>query len=156
MDLDLRRPNGRAIPIGAAGGWVHPATGYSFGFSATAAQAMKRAVEAGATDPHQVWSAVWSQSAVAVDQLYRFGGGILAGLSADEQRRFFAAFFACAPDDVAAFMSRRATANQIRKMMWKVYRKSGWRIRHELRRGLVRNPKPVFRSLVRENVSLRS
>jgi lycopene beta-cyclase len=95
-----RRPaiGGRTLAYGAAGGMVHPATGYQIGRSfaqadgladviaATLAQGPQAAASAG-------WAALWPNDRRARFAMYRFGSRAVSRFGADDTRRFFTAFF---------------------------------------------------------------
>jgi lycopene beta-cyclase len=96
-------PNGgqRVVGFGAAGGMVHPATGYSVARSLRAAPVLAAALAGalgrpGATPAlaaREAWDALWPAGARREHALYRFGMEVLLSLGAPATRAFFDHFF---------------------------------------------------------------
>ncbi len=90
----------RTVGVGAAGGAVHPATGYSLAASlanaAPLAQAIRSALDRRST-PEAVsaaaWAALWPQSQRRSRRLHQYGLTVLEQLAADEFRTFLDTFF---------------------------------------------------------------
>jgi lycopene beta-cyclase len=102
--IPMGRPlpdRGRVIGMGAAGGLVHPATGYSVAASLRAARrlgpALADAVLVRGTTPSALAElghrAVWPAPAERARALYSFGLEAVLGFDQGECRAFFDAFF---------------------------------------------------------------
>ncbi|MEE3850381.1 lycopene cyclase family protein [Gordonia sp. LSe1-13] len=99
-----RRPwRGRPFPFGAAGGFVHPTTGYSVAAALRTADDLVGAVLDGA-DPAR---RLWSPPARAVYDLRLRGLGVLLRLDPIQTTRFFEAFFAMPVARQRSYLSER-------------------------------------------------
>lgn len=92
-----------AIALGARGGLMHPATGYSVATGLSVADRVVAAVLEGA-DPRR---RLWSPAARATDRLRRAGLRTLLQLPGDEVETFFAAFFRLSPALQRTYLSER-------------------------------------------------
>lgn len=143
----------RVIGFGAAGGMVHPATGYSVARSLSAAPrlaaAVGEALGAGRT-PEQAaaagWEALWPADARRRFALYRYGMEMLLEMDADETRGFFDAFFALPERDWAGYLSDRLTSAEVMGMMARFFAAAPPSLRHRLARGMMA---PAGRMLAR-------
>ncbi|MBJ7288554.1 lycopene cyclase family protein [Williamsia sp.] len=93
----------RPMTFGAAGGLMHPATGYSVATSMRCADAVVAAIARG-DDPG---SALWTARARLVHTLRRRGLNALLGLDAETTVEFFDAFFELPADRQRAYLSGR-------------------------------------------------
>jgi lycopene cyclase-like protein len=134
MDLPLQMPRGRVVPVGAGAGWVHPAAGYSLGFTARKAQQMRQQLASSAG------SELWDPQQRACDNLYRFGGQMLADFDLDDLRSFFTAFFEQDAPAVNGFLSRTLGLNELRRLMWSTYLTGDRVARGGVRSALLRHP----------------
>lgn len=91
----------RVVGFGAAGGMVHPATGYSVARSLRSAPALAAALSSALGRPgaspalaaRETWDAIWPAGARREHALYRFGMEVLLALDAPATRAFFDHFF---------------------------------------------------------------
>lgn len=97
-----RHPPGTAA-IGAAGGLVHPATGYSVAASLRVAVALGTACEGGATLA-ELGRVARACRAPVVDRLRLAGLGVVIGLDQAGCRQFFDTFFGLADRDRQRFL----------------------------------------------------
>lgn len=83
------------VPVGAAGGFVHPATGYSVIRSLTAAKriASSLATTDSHIDAYTAWHSLWPASEARRRAFFLFGMEVLLALNLSGLRSFFAAFF---------------------------------------------------------------
>ena len=91
------------VLFGAAGGLIHPATGYSVAASLSAAATVVDAV-ANERDPRD---ALWTAQARAVHRLRRRGLSSLLGLAPTEVVKFFDGFFEMSPERQRTYLSSR-------------------------------------------------
>ncbi len=91
----------RVVGFGAAASMVHPASGYqlarAFGAAPGLAEALASALAAGSPPDRAAragWAAIWSREDLVRHQLHLLGTRVVAGLDADDTRRFFETFFA--------------------------------------------------------------
>ncbi len=95
------------VPIGARGGLMHPATGYSVALALRVADELSRAVAGGATSRPAVQAALWPRRARQAQALRRVGLTTLLRLPPDGVADFFEAFFALSSDLQRAYLSDR-------------------------------------------------
>ena len=101
MGGPLPGPDRGVVGFGAAGGMVHPATGYQVGAALSRAPVLARALAtalaSGPVDPVEiaaaVWRAVWPRRRRQVRLLHLLGLEALLAMDQEQTRRFFAAFF---------------------------------------------------------------
>lgn len=93
----------RPMTFGAAGGLMHPATGYSVATSMRCADDVVAAIER----DDNPGSALWTARARLVHTLRRRGLNALLGLDAETTVEFFDAFFALPADRQRAYLSGR-------------------------------------------------
>src|SRR5690606_10860349 len=89
---------------GAAGGLIHPASGYSLGRALRLAPAVADAIASGlATSPReaarQAYLTIWPDAALRAWELYTFGMEVMASLDRPRLARFLDAFFALPSDE---------------------------------------------------------
>lgn len=94
---------GRPTRFGAAGGMVHPATGYSVAESLSSVDPLVQAI----IDQSDPCRALWPWRARAVYRLRVRGLGALLDLPPADLTGFFDAFFAVSPDTRRAYLSGR-------------------------------------------------
>ncbi len=101
MDNPVPDLHQRVVGFGAAASMVHPASGYqlarAFGTAPRLADALATSLTSGAA-PAAVarsgWQAIWSREDLVRHELHLLGTRVVAGLDADDTRRFFETFFA--------------------------------------------------------------
>ncbi|WP_344426122.1 lycopene cyclase family protein [Amycolatopsis minnesotensis] len=136
--LDTPPPvRGSALGFGAAGGFVHPATGYSIATSLALAPAVAAALADGLPGGpgralRAARHAVWPASALAVHQLRRKGLHALRSMPADALPAFFDLFFALPDDLQRAYTSGRTDIAGTTSAMANLFRTAPWRLRARL------------------------
>jgi lycopene beta-cyclase len=145
----VRIPMGGRVPppqavvaTGAAGGLIHPATGYSVVAGLRAAPVLARALRDavdGDLDPDGLsragWAALWPPDRRRARRLERYGLDRVMALSGDGVRAFFDAFFSQPADRWASYLSGTASAAQVARTMAGVFRSSPWPVRRGLAGG---------------------
>jgi lycopene epsilon-cyclase len=135
----------RVVGFGAAGGLVHPATGYSVARSLAAAPVLAHAVAGALSAPgaspasaaRQAWRALWPADARRRNALYRFGLEALVEMDAAATRDFFHAFCRLPAAQWSGFVSGSLSSAGIVKAMARLFASA----EPPLRRSLVR---PAF------------
>lgn len=124
MNAPLQRPTTHAV-FGAAAGAIHPATGYSVGWSARHAPKVAAAIRDGlqqrlAPDAlaNKVDQVLWTADALRKRHLLLAGAEVLKDLTPQDVSHFFAAFFAQDPSKWMAFMTRDQEAAAVLGAMW--------------------------------------
>lgn len=145
----VRIPMGVAAPrpqpvvgAGAAGGLVHPATGYSVGAALRTAPLVARAVADAAHRgalPADVtagaWAALWPADRRRARALELFGLDALLGMGRDDVGAFFAHFFALPPEQWAGYLSGTLPARDVAALMTRLFRSAPWSLRQRLVQG---------------------
>lgn len=129
---------GRVIPFGAAGGLVHPATGFSVSTSLRLASSVAGAIGAGLnTRPtaatRAAWSILWPPGATATHGLRRRALEALLSLSPERVPDFFELFFSLEPHHRWAFLTSEADLAETSATMGALFRT----VPPDLRRHLV-------------------
>ncbi|HYW07522.1 MAG TPA: lycopene cyclase family protein, partial [Longimicrobium sp.] len=133
----------RVVGFGAAGGFVHPATGYSLVRSLAAAPVLADAVatalgRTGATPESATaaaWSALWPADRKRRFALFRFGMEILMGMNAAETRGFFEAFFALPERDWRGYFGDTLPARSLAGVMTRFFAMAPAPVRRRLALG---------------------
>lgn len=128
----------QALRFGAAGGLMHPATGYSIAASLGAADPLARAVCRG-DDPR---TALWPAAARWTYRLRLLGLGVLLDFDGAESTVFFDTFFALPMTHQSAYLDDRCSVRGTAGAMWAVMRA----LPPPLRRRLLRRSLRVFYS----------
>ncbi|MXP22196.1 lycopene cyclase [Gordonia sp. HNM0687] len=123
---------------GAAGGFLHPTTGYSVAAALRGADEVVAAISAG-TDPA---SALWPRAARAVYRLRLRGLGVLLKLDADQTLRFFDAFFAMPLSAQRGYLSDRGDLAATLEAMARVFAGLDMSMRTAVARGCLGVPQP--------------
>ncbi|WP_020658189.1 lycopene cyclase family protein [Amycolatopsis benzoatilytica] len=138
ITLDVPLPvRGQAVPFGAAGGLVHPATGYSLATALQLAPPVAAAL-AGAFDAgpqaaaRAARKALWPPEARAVHALRRHGLRALCGMSPAQSAQFFDLFFALPVPAQRAYTSGRADLAGTASAMANLFRAAPSGIRRKL------------------------
>lgn len=113
-----RDTGGAALRFGAAGGLMHPATGYSIGASLGAADPLARALCRG-DDPVR---ALWPAGARWTHRLRNLGLTVLLDFDGPELTAFFDAFFALPVCRQRAYLGDRRSPRATAGAMWAVMR----------------------------------
>lgn len=121
-------PGSRVVPFGTAGGFAHPATGYSVAASLTFAGRFAAAI-AGGADPVDV---VWNASARRTRELHDAGLGVLLELDGDGLVDFFEAFYSIPTDLWADYLRVDADEDRVAAAMRAVFRAAPWSVRRRL------------------------
>lgn len=137
---------GAVIPIGAAAGWVHPASGYLLGHGLGWARAAGRIAGQGASAA-DVWNAVWPADRRRMWALYRFGLDVLLRLDREQTSAFFSEFFELPADRVQAYLSASGDASMLASTMWTLFADGSWALKRRLAAAGLR---PAAFRLVRE------
>ncbi|MCZ2820729.1 lycopene cyclase family protein [Modestobacter sp. VKM Ac-2977] len=119
LDAAVRRSDG--VPVGAAAGLVHPATGYSVATSLRAGSTIADAVLAGA-DAAAVRALVRSARQRATLGLLGLGREVLVGLDEAETDAFFQAFFSLPEQAWVAYLDVGSAPTSIAATMLRVAR----------------------------------
>ena len=116
------------LPFGASAGAIHPATGYSVGWSARKAPVVAEAIarglfarEAPDTISAAAFAAMWSADERKTRELLLAGAEVLVGLQAAAVGNFFAGFFAQPSALWLAFMTRTGSFSQVFSAMWHTF-----------------------------------
>lgn len=107
-----------ALRFGAAGGLMHPATGYSIAASLGAADPLARALCRGDDPAHALWPA----SARWTHRLRMLGLSVLLGFDGPELTVFFDTFFALPMSRQRAYLGDRCSLRDTAGAMWAVMR----------------------------------
>ncbi|GAB11149.1 lycopene beta-cyclase [Gordonia araii NBRC 100433] len=116
------------LRFGAAGGLMHPATGYSVATSLRCADIVVDAITSGA-DPR---AALWPSPARRVYRLRELGLGVLLRLGPTATVEFFDAFFGLDPDLQYAYLSSRDDLPGVSAAMRGTFSALGWPGRRRL------------------------
>jgi lycopene beta-cyclase len=119
----------RVVGFGAAGGFVHPATGYSLARSLTEAPALADAVVAALDTPGATpesataaaWDATWPADRRRRFALFRFGMEQLVRMNGTTAREFFDSFFALPDADWRGYLGDRLTAREVSGVMARLF-----------------------------------
>ncbi|HEX8675315.1 MAG TPA: lycopene cyclase family protein [Longimicrobium sp.] len=125
----LPNRHARVVGFGAAGGFVHPATGYSLARSFAAAPALADAVAGalgtpGATPESATaaaWDAIWPADRRRRFALFRFGMEQLVRMNGTAAREFFDTFFALPDADWRGYLGDTLTAREVSGVMARLF-----------------------------------
>ena len=149
--MDIARPSrGEGpVPVGQAGGMVHPATGYSVARTLRTARRIAEALMARPTTEWAAagWRAAHPPNSALCDALYRYGQETVLAQSREETIRFFDRFFALPAHHQKAYLAGDAPMQDIASAMWSLF----LRAPSQLQWMLARNGfQPTGRRLLRE------
>ncbi|MCB9664774.1 MAG: lycopene cyclase family protein [Alphaproteobacteria bacterium] len=154
MDTPLPDMAQRVVGFGAAASMVHPATGYTLarvlGTAPDLAAAIADGLAAGlAPDAlaREAWRALWTEDDLLRRELHLFGSSILASLDADEQRRFFEAFFSMPATHWTSYLAARGDVGGVVRAMASMLVHAGFQIRWKLLRSGTRLPALLLRGV---------
>ncbi len=137
---------GSVIPLGAAAGWVHPASGYLLGHGLGWARDAARVAATGATAA-EVWQAAWPADRRRMWALYRFGLELLLRCDHAQTSAFFDEFFELPQERVQAYLTASGSANELAATMWMLFAQGSWPLKRRLAAAGLR---PEALRLVRE------
>ena len=128
------------VGFGAAGRYLHPATGYSVATSLRLAPTVAAAIAASIEQPlldrvESTWKAIWPRPMRQVRAVHDYGLGSLLRLSASDVGSFFDAFFDL-PDSLwRQYLEIDCSPADIRRVMTRVFRGVPWTVRRQLAAG---------------------
>ena len=132
--------NQLVVGFGAAGRYVHPATGYSVATSMRLAPLVAAAIAGSIEQPlldrvESTWKAIWPKPMRQVRAVHDYGLGSLLRLSAGDIGNFFDAFFDL-PDSLwRQYLEIDCVPADARRVMTRVFRAVPWRVRRQLAAG---------------------
>jgi lycopene beta-cyclase len=150
MGLRVPLPQ-RVVAVGASGGAIHPATGYSLTTSLHGApllaQGIVDALQRRAT-PNAVceaaWAAMWPDSRRRARALQEYGLDVMLGMDRGGLQRFFDQFFTLPQDAQRAYLGPAAGGAEIARIMSRLWFGSPNELRLALAKG---NPRRLLRAL---------
>ncbi len=140
----LTRPTNGVVAFGAAGGLVHPATGYSFVASLrrvplladTIVEAL--GIATGTGTAQAAFDAMWPSEARRCRALHAHGLEVLLGLPLHRIQPFYDAFFSVeGVADWRGYMGDSLSPAELSRLMWQVFTSVDW----PMRRSLMGSPK---------------
>jgi lycopene beta-cyclase len=145
-------PNQRVVATGAAGGLIHPATGYSLAASLRAAPAIASATVA-ALDRRATadavsaaaWAALWPVARRRVRALEAFGLSSMLRMGQGELAQFFDAFFELPIARRSSYLAGGSSLREMSATMRALYATSPPSVRRHLRAGDVRELSGLLR-----------
>ena len=158
----LPERHARVVGFGAAGGFVHPATGYSLLRSLTAAPALAAAVEGALDRPDATperataaaWDAVWPADRRRRFALFRFGMEQLLKMDGAATREFFDAFFALPEADWRGYFGDGLSAGEVSAVMARLFARAPGGTRRRLAMGTMGSGgRDLVASLLRATLS---
>jgi len=121
-------PSTRVVGFGAAGGFIHPVTGYSVAASLRAAPRLAETIVTGiSTDlssddlTSRAWSTVWSPALLRTRALHDYGLATLGRLGTKEIQVFFDAFFSLPEDDWSSYLRIDTPPMSIARTMTRLF-----------------------------------
>lgn len=150
MGLRVPRPQ-RVIAVGASGGAIHPATGYSLTTSLHAApklaHALVDALERRAT-PAAVseagWAAMWPDARRRARSLQEYGLDVMLGMDRGGLQQFFDQFFDLPEHDQRTYLGPEAGGREIAGVMSRLWLGAPNSLRLTLAKG---DPRRLLRAL---------
>jgi len=143
----------RVVGIGAAGGLVHPATGYSVAASLRSAPALARAIAdaiARRATPEAVaaagWQALWPAGRRRSRALEGYGLGALLRFGQEDAQAFFDAFFDLDPEAWSGYLAGTLPPAEVASVMGRLFAAVPWGVRRRLAAG---DPRELGRGLRR-------
>ena len=149
MGAPLPSRDQAVLAFGAAGGMVHPATGYQLARALRDAPRVADALAAGGAPAARVAAAydvIWPTARRRAWELYTFGMEALLRLDADTIRSFFRAFFQLRPSVWLPYLRGTATPAAIAWVMLNVLARASGSARRELWRLDTRQGRSLLRA----------
>ena len=128
------------VGFGAAGRFLHPATGYSVATSLRRAGVVAAAIAGAIEQPvldraAAVWQATWPRPMRQVRAIHDYGLRTLLRLSAQDVGSFFDAFFELPDASWRSYLEIECPPATARRVMTGVFRAVDWRVRRRLAAG---------------------
>ena len=121
-------PSTRVVGFGAAGGFIHPVTGYSVAASLRAAPRLAETIVTGISTglssddlTSRAWSTVWSPALLRTRALHDYGLATLGRLGTKEIQVFFDAFFSMPEDDWSSYLRIDTPPMSIARTMTRLF-----------------------------------
>jgi lycopene beta-cyclase len=150
MGLRVPLPQ-RVVAVGASGGAIHPATGYSLTTSLHAApllaQGIVDALQRRATPTavsEAAWAAMWPDSRRRARALQEYGLNVMLGMDRGGLQRFFDQFFTLPQDAQRNYLGPAAGGAEIARLMSRLWLGSPNALRLALAKG---DPRQLLRAL---------
>jgi lycopene beta-cyclase len=150
MGLRVPLPQ-RVVAVGASGGGIHPATGYSLTTSLHAApllaQGIVDALQRRATPTavsEAAWASMWPDSRRRARALQEYGLDVMLGMDRGGLQRFFDQFFTLSQDAQRAYLGPAAAGAEIARLMSRLWLGSPNTLRLALAKG---DPRQFLRAL---------
>lgn len=150
MGLRVPLPQ-RVVAVGASGGAIHPATGYSLTTSLHGApllaQGIVDALQRRATPTavsHAAWAATWPDSHRRARALQEYGLDVMLGMDRGGLQRFFDQFFTLSEDAQRAYLGPATGGAEIARIMSRLWLGSPNGLRLALAKG---DPRQLLRAL---------
>ncbi len=150
MGLRVPLPQ-RVVAVGASGGGIHPATGYSLTTSLHAApllaQGIVDALQRRATPTavsEAAWATMWPDSRRRARALQEYGLDVMLGMDRGGLQRFFDQFFTLSHDAQRAYLGHATGGAEIARIMSRLWLGSPNTLRLALAKG---DPRQLLRAL---------
>ena len=121
-------PSTRVVGFGAAGGFIHPVTGYSVAASLRAAPRLAESIVTGISTgsssdelTSRAWSTVWSPALLRTRALHDYGLAALGRLGAREIQVFFDAFFSLPEENWSSYLRIDTPPMSIARTMTRLF-----------------------------------
>lgn len=144
-------PPQRVVAVGASGGGIHPATGYSLTTSLHVApllaQGIVDALQRRATPTavsEAAWAAMWPDSRRRARALQEYGLDVMLGMDRGGLQRFFDQFFTLSQDDQRSYLGPATGGAEIARLMSRLWLGSPNALRLALAKG---DPRRLLRAL---------
>lgn len=127
MGTALPRRSQQCVAFGAAGSFVHPATGYQLARALNEAEGVAGAICEGldkggpAVASRLAYAAIWPNSRLRSWELYTFGMNVLCGFNAKQTRQFMATFFSLPERQWLGFLQATLAPRAIAQAMFNLF-----------------------------------
>ncbi|GGR83119.1 lycopene cyclase family protein [Deinococcus sedimenti] len=142
---------GGPLAFGAAGGLVHPISGFQVADALRTAPLVARAVaqsRSTGADPHDAaWAALWTPERRAAREVHLLGVQALLNLTGEQLAPFFQAFFALPPAAWHAFLDPDTPSGPLARTMLRLFTRLPTRTRLPLARAALAHPAVSARAL---------
>lgn len=142
-------PPGPVLAYGAAGGLVHPVSGFQVAGALTQAPGVAQAaLGAWDNDPAgAAWEALWPPERRAAREVHLLGVRALLGLPPRALPQFFRAFFELPPEQWQAFLAPQTPAGALARTMLRLFAGAPWGVRAPLARAALQEGPASLRAL---------
>ncbi|MCP4805736.1 MAG: lycopene cyclase family protein [Proteobacteria bacterium] len=154
IPMDAGLPDFGVVPgFGAAGGLVHPATGYQLAAALNLAGPFVAALDAtwdqSAEDAAQaMWTAIWPTSARRAHALQTWGARFVADLGRSDQAAFLSSFLALPRRHVDAYLGPQASVGSVAGTMLRAFAALPFHLQRSVTRRALTRPTPLVRPLL--------